>query len=191
MNRGNTLPYGQPAEVLERVLKRALGKEPMPAVDEKRDDLAMPEGLSELGQKAHAVIVDLLRKRGLTYTGGGRAFASPAEWEKRNEKYGKGSVLIILGGDGSSVGHVYNYDCFDYPAIEALTEALEPLGLYVEDCTGSYGAVYPTKPPRTAVDVAKEMRAMVEQLGSPQDMKDNDITRYEQLGRELIDLVLK
>lgn len=44
--------------------------------------------------------------------------------------------------------------------------------------------------PKTAVQIAREMRGMIEKLGSPQDMRDNDITTYERLASELVDVVL-
>jgi hypothetical protein len=35
-----------------------------------------------------------------------------------------------------------NYDCNQYDKIEALSDALSEIGLFVEDCTGDYSGVY-------------------------------------------------
>jgi hypothetical protein len=69
------------------------------------------------------------------------AFYTPEEWRARGEKYGALSVLVVVH-DGGPYAPLFNYDYEDYKAIEAMQKALEPLGLYAEQCTGWYSAIY-------------------------------------------------
>jgi hypothetical protein len=104
-------------------------------------DLSAPDNLTAEAIEAHALIVAFLTSRGLDYTGGCRAFYSPAEWAQRGERYGARSVLVVVH-DGGSVGRAFSYDREDYETIDAMTEALRPLGLYAEQCTTWYSAIY-------------------------------------------------
>lgn len=70
-------------------------------------------------------------------TGGCRAFYSPEEWGQRGEDYGTDSELVIVhdGGDLSVAG---GYS----PVWEKINAALHERGLWAEQCTGWYSAVY-------------------------------------------------
>jgi hypothetical protein len=105
----------------------------------KRNDLARPAGLSAAGNAAHAAIVRILRKHGLTWTGGCKAFYSPAEWAARGEKYGLRSELVVVY-DGGFVGEAIRIDGQVAPEVE---RALKKLGLYPEESTNWYGAIFP------------------------------------------------
>ena len=130
------------------------------AIDTSHDlDLDMPKGLSAKGKKAHAIIVEFLKARELTYTGGCTAFYAPAEWRKRGEEYGKQSELIVVYDGGNlrpvfSMDAAYDLDCAvyaefgasatrePYALYEAMQAKLREAGFYVEECTSYYAAVY-------------------------------------------------
>jgi predicted aconitase len=113
------------------------------------NDISTPPvlcALSEQGQRAHAIIVAFLTELGLTSTGGCTPFYAPAEWKRRGEKYGTSSHLVVVY-DGSPAKHVFNMDRAaeedePYAAQEALQAKLHEAGLYIEECTGWYSAVY-------------------------------------------------
>ena len=105
-------------------------------------DLAIPSGLTPLGQKAHAAILHFLRRHKLTQTGGCRTFYSPQEWLIRGEKYGINSQLIICHDVGSP-GDAFAYERGHYKLIEKMSSDLAALGLYSEQCTVWYSAIHP------------------------------------------------
>ena len=107
-------------------------------------DLDIPEDDPKAAAAA-VVVRSFLEKREATYTGGCRAFYSPREWAARCEQYGLNSVLVICH-DGGSVGQFFSYDQEDYDAIEAMSEELRQHGLYAEQCTTWYSALYPCVP---------------------------------------------
>lgn len=104
-------------------------------------DLQQPDNLSNKGKKAHAAIVAFLEKHDLTYTGGCKAFYSPTEWKEMGEDYGCDSELIVCH-DGGDHGDAFSWDRENYKTIEAMNEALEKIGLYSEQCTCWYTAIY-------------------------------------------------
>ncbi len=120
-------------------------------------NLAMPEGLSDAGRRAHEIIVAYLQAHELTNTGGCKAFYSPAEWAEREESYGLTSHLVVVydGGDmrpAFSMDAAYDLDCAvyretgkqrqPYALYEGMQEKLREAGLYFEECTRWYAAVY-------------------------------------------------
>lgn len=70
------------------------------------------------------------------------------EWETAGHReYGKGALMLMIHEPGSVLRPYCNYDCAavtkgGYAKIDALTDALSAIGLYVEDCTGDYSGVY-------------------------------------------------
>lgn len=107
------------------------------------DYFKMPENLSSEGQQAHAVIMEVLKSADRMNTGGCRTFYSPSEWRERDEDFGLSSELIICY-DGGDVGQFFSLDK-DYPRYTyhtMMTEALARVGLYPEECTAWYSAVY-------------------------------------------------
>jgi hypothetical protein len=76
-------------------------------------------------------------------TGGGcQAFYSPDEWAKRSgEEYGRDSLLVLVHDGGDLAPHC-NLDYCNYKAHEKLYKSLRKLGLFVEQCTGWYSAIY-------------------------------------------------
>jgi hypothetical protein len=128
-----------------------------PTLD-KAHDLDMPEGLSDKGQEAHEIIVAFLREHELTHTGGCTAFYAPADWRKRGEEYGhKGELVVVYdGGDLRpvfSMDAAYDLDCMiyqetgkpsttPYSLYEGMTAKLRAAGLYFEECTSWYCAIY-------------------------------------------------
>ena len=114
---------------------------PIPAA--ANPDLNIPDGLDKHGLAAVSVVRAVLDQHGATWTGGCRAFYTPAEWTDRGESYGKDSLLIIVH-DGGDVGGFFNYDKLRYERIEAMNKALERCGLRAEPCTSWYTAIYAT-----------------------------------------------
>lgn len=128
--------------------------------DLKKDhDLDMPEGLDDAGRRAYEIITAYLRQHERTSTGGCKAFYSPAEWKDREERYGTDSRLIVVY-DGGALRPVFNMDaayaadCAYYETVrrprepyqlyEGMQEKLREAGLYFEECTGWFSAVYST-----------------------------------------------
>jgi hypothetical protein len=69
------------------------------------------------------------------------------QWEQPGmREYGKGSVMVLLHPPGHPLRPYCDYDCCEYQKIDALTDALSVIGLYVEDCTGDYSGVYEATP---------------------------------------------
>jgi len=67
------------------------------------------------------------------------------EWETPGQRpYGKGAVMLLTHGVGSTLRPYCNYDCREYDKIEKMVDALSAIGLLVEDCTGDYSGVYAT-----------------------------------------------
>lgn len=56
-------------------------------------------------------------------------------------EYGKGSILILFH-EGHELNAYVNYDALQYDKIDELADALQEAGFWVQDCTGSYSAVY-------------------------------------------------
>lgn len=73
--------------------------------------------------------------------GGCQPFYTPQAWEARGEKYGTGSVLVLVH-DGGDLAPFCNYDYEQYDRIEKFSKALAEDGFYVENCTSWYSAVY-------------------------------------------------
>lgn len=121
---------------------------------DKAKDLDAPAGLNEPGRRAHAIIVAYLVEHGLTDTGGCKAFHAPGTWSHR---YGTKSHLVVVY-DGGALRPVFNMDAaYDldcahyqrtgtsrepYALYEGMQAKLREAGLYFEECTGWYSAVY-------------------------------------------------
>lgn len=104
---------------------------------------AMPKGLSRKGQEAYGIIMEVLRAHDGEDTGGCKSFYSPAEWKARGEEYGTESELVVVY-DGGDLRPFFNMDDAypGYDLHEKMRQALAKAGLYAEECTGWYGAVY-------------------------------------------------
>lgn len=103
----------------------------------------IPAGLTKKGREAATVIVDFLKEKGLTDHGGGGKFYTPKEWRKRGECYGTNSLLIVTH-DGGDHACAFNWDYEAYSVMEELTQRLAKIGVYVEQCTSWYSAIYST-----------------------------------------------
>lgn len=116
--------------------------------------LAMPNGLSAQGQRAHAIIIAYLTEHGLAKHDGEPAFHAPGSW---NQQYGARSHLVIAHSGGAlgpvfSMDSAYESDCAHYrktgkarepyALYEGMQDKLREAGLYFEDCTRWYSAVY-------------------------------------------------
>jgi hypothetical protein len=115
----------------------------------------MPKPLTRKGQKAYRIIKEWLTKKcgGEVDTGGCKTFHSPKEW---TGTYGQESLLVVVyeGGDGwywLSMDGNYEMTCMvrdagfkdrnPYP-VEEVQALLRAEGMYMEECTGCYSAVY-------------------------------------------------
>ena len=78
-------------------------------------------------------------------TSGCRAFYTPEEWKERGERYGQGSVLVVVH-DGGDLARFFDYNRMNYAAIDALGDALAEAGYFAEQCTSWYSAIYPLQP---------------------------------------------
>ena len=123
----------------------------------KTTDLNMPESLDEPGRRAYEIIVAYLKERGVSDNGGCKAFYSPAEWAAREESYGTKSSLVIVYDGGAmrpvfSMDAAYDLDCAiyqetgkkrePYSLYEGMQAKLREAGLYFEECTRWYSAIY-------------------------------------------------
>jgi len=132
----------------------------MAATIDKTRDLDMPADLDDAGRRAYAIIVAYLKQHDLTHTGGCKAFYSPAEWKSREEQYGTEAHLVVVydGGDTRpvfSMDAAYDLDCAifqetrqprtPYALYEGMQEKLREAGLYFEECTRWFSAVYSTE----------------------------------------------
>jgi hypothetical protein len=124
---------------------------------DKTTDLDMPADLGDPGRRAHEVIVAYLKEHGLTETNGCKAFYTPAEWSAQGQEYGARSHLVIAYDRGSlrpvfSMDAAYDLDCDHYQRTgksrepyalyEGLRVKLREAGLYFEECTRWYSAIY-------------------------------------------------
>jgi hypothetical protein len=107
------------------------------------NDFAMPDGLSEDGQKAwQAIVTVLMSEDPRMSTGGCKAFRTPDfHVNTQGESYGEGSELIVVY-DGGDHRRFFTLDEYDYESCELIQTALGALGMRLEECTGWYAAVY-------------------------------------------------
>ena len=110
---------------------------------DEMSDLSIPDELSATGVKAAKAILELLAAEDATCTGGCRAFYSTEEWKARNETCGLNSLLIVAH-DGGELAKYFNLDYENYDAVERMRLKLEAVGLYPEQGTSWYSAVYRT-----------------------------------------------
>ena len=109
-------------------------------------NLTAPAALSKKGKEAVQKVLDVMAKHGCNLaedvTGGCPAFRTPKEWAARGESYGLKSVVIVVH-DGGDVGNYFSFDREQYNLVEEVNAALGEIGLYAEQCTCWYSAIYP------------------------------------------------
>jgi len=105
-------------------------------------NLDRPEGLTPLGDKAYDAVMAALQEKGATNSGGCKVFYSPEEWQERGESYGAESELIVCH-DGGAHAMFFNMDYGNYNEVEDMAHSLHNKGVYVEQCTCWYSAIYP------------------------------------------------
>ena len=107
----------------------------------------MPEDLDARGQEAYRVIMKVLEANDATNTGGCQAFRSPKEWKARGEEYGCDSKLVVVY-DGGDHGAYFSLDKSypNYVEFEKMNDALKKIGMYAEECTCWYAAIYESRP---------------------------------------------
>ena len=81
-----------------------------------------------------------------------RVVGADFRWEQPGLRpYGQGAIMVLLHDSCDPLAPYCNYDCGQYDKIEALSDALSEVGLYVEDCTGDYSGVYEVRKEATNV----------------------------------------
>jgi hypothetical protein len=119
-------------------------------------NLAVPKDLGDAGRRAYAIITAYLQEHDCADTGGCKAFYSPAEWSARNEAYGTKSHLVVVHGGAMrsvfSMDAAYDLDCAvyeetgqphaPYSLYDGMQAKLRAAGLYFEECTRGYCAIY-------------------------------------------------
>ena len=106
------------------------------------NDFLIPEDLSDFGKHIAENIIKIASRSARNISGGGcKAFYSPESWEHRGESYGKNSLLIVVH-DGGDLAPYFNYDYGKYIFINEMSESLHKLGVYAEQCTSWYSAIY-------------------------------------------------
>lgn len=104
-------------------------------------DLIKPVDLCKDGEKAYDAVAKFLAKKNMTYTGGCKAFYSPREWRDRGERYGEGSVLVVVH-DGGDLASVFNLDYEAYSLYDNMDATLDKAGFYAESMTCWCTAIY-------------------------------------------------
>ena len=100
-----------------------------------------PQGLSPEGQTAYKVVYAFLAEHDLLESGGGTVFWHPKAWSERGERYGASSVLVITH-DGGDHADAFDWDRENFNLLDALNQTLAAQGLFVEQCTSWYSAIY-------------------------------------------------
>ena len=68
-------------------------------------------------------------------------------WDQAGTRqYGKGALMLLLHPPGDPLRPYCDYECNEYKKIDALSDALSEVGLFIEDCTGDYSGVYEATP---------------------------------------------
>lgn len=120
-------------------------------------DLDMAANLADPGRRAHEIIVAYLKERGCADVES-KAFYSPAEWRTKGHEYGTRSHLVVAYDGAPALRPVFNMDAaYDldcavyqetgktrapYALYEGMQEKLREAGLYFEECTRYYSAIY-------------------------------------------------
>lgn len=101
---------------------------------------AIPANISDAGRRALAELMAVAREFNDGELSGGvdRPFVHPSEW---TERYGRDSEVVVIH-DGGPFAPILNWDYCAYDQIEALRQRLEPLGMFAEQCTCWYSAIY-------------------------------------------------
>ena len=105
-------------------------------------DWDIPTGLSVKATKGAEIIRAFASEHDLMFTGGCRIFVNPTEWK---QQYGGNSLLIVVHeGTASDVCLSLDgaYDRGSYDLFEALSKKLRGVGVYLEQCTRCYSALY-------------------------------------------------
>jgi hypothetical protein len=109
--------------------------------DEYDDDWAIPQELNVWGLQGARTIRGFLDKKGALFTGGCKVFYRPDEWKERGEDWGTEADLIVCH-DGGAHAPYFNLDYCEYDKHNAMTDELEEYGLWAEQCTSWYTAIY-------------------------------------------------
>ncbi|MBS0261202.1 MAG: hypothetical protein JSS02_04540 [Planctomycetes bacterium] len=112
--------------------------------------LWIPNGLSELGMRAARTIVEFVADEGWTYSGFGRAFLTPAEFDGGETVYTRNAVLVVCHGEGlldASLGMAPGGDALQ----ERLCERLDEIGVWSELHDESTSMIHPDDYPGFAI----------------------------------------
>ncbi|WP_422626945.1 hypothetical protein [Rhodococcus sp. (in: high G+C Gram-positive bacteria)] len=101
----------------------------------------VPDGLNPLGKTVAETIRKFFVDQQIDRHDGGGSFYSPQEWADRDEEYGLGSLLVITH-DGGSHAVAFDPEYHGSGVQESFRKELSAIGVYVENCTSWYSAVY-------------------------------------------------
>lgn len=101
----------------------------------------IPDGLSPKGRAAAERIIAFLKSKDRLYSGGCKVFYTPEQWKERGEQYGCDSLLIVVHDGGDHAG-AFNYAYEQYDFHRQMLGDLKKMGVYAEQCTSWYSAVY-------------------------------------------------
>ncbi|UEA60658.1 hypothetical protein LK459_07450 [Gordonia otitidis] len=114
--------------------------EPVPVADAWK----IPDGLSPKGRAVAEVIAQFLAEHDATDDGGG-GFRSPQEWAERGERWGTGSLLILLHDGGEHAGAFDEEQDYESGLGGPMYRLLSSMGVYAELCDTWYSAIYPKR----------------------------------------------
>ena len=94
----------------------------------------LPEDLRQIAQ----VVLEVVEP---SHNPSTQSFYTPEAWRARGEEYGCDSLLVVRH-EGGDLAPYFSYDYEAYQQIEQMRQRLAEIGLYAEQCTGWYSAIY-------------------------------------------------
>ncbi len=112
-----------------------------------KEHLQIPDGIEPRARRAAELLIETVREEfGHEPSVGCQTFYSATDWRARGEEFGTKSLLVVVH-DGGDMAPFLNYDYQSYKLIEKLDRKLRTIGVYAENCTCWYSAIYPIDPP--------------------------------------------
>lgn len=110
------------------------------------EDFIIDNELSQEAQQACNVIIGRMLSTLTQISGGGcKAFHDPKSWNDRLTENPDGYIgdpVLIVCHDGGDQARFFNYDYCDYDAVNSMMDSLNEIGLYSEQITSWYSAIY-------------------------------------------------
>ncbi len=106
--------------------------------------VVIPSRISPIAALAARKIIEFARvtlSKADLYLGHEQPFRAPRAWRDDGHEYGLRSELIILH-EGDDLELFLSYDREQYKLIDLMDRHLRSLGVYTEQCTRTYSALY-------------------------------------------------